>query len=147
MQLNSIIIIKIMIVNFAMSDTIPSMIIMTKSMINRITWNDYYLLIRQEKQYSQAPNFFWISVTYDTLNATKHPSPFFGMQCRLVLLMYDSCVGTRIMYDNVNFFYKIWSKFVQNLYKNTFHPTCINNCYTNGTSQINYTVSKLHTFS
>ena len=117
-----------MTVNFAMSDTIPSMIIVTKSMINGFTWNDNYLLIGQEKQYSQAPNFFCISVTYETLNATKHPSPFFGMQWRLVLLMYDSCVGTQIMYDNINFFlYEICSKFVQNLYKNTFHPTYINN--------------------
>ena len=103
MQLNSIIVIKLMTVNFAMSDTIPSMIIISKSMINRFTWNDYYLLIRQEKQYSQAPKFFLISVTYETLNATKHPSPFFGMQWRLLLLMYDSGVVTQIMHDNVNF--------------------------------------------
>ena len=92
---------------------------------------------------------FGISVTYKTLNATKHPSPVFGMQWRLVLLMYDSCGGSQIMYDNVNFFVTNLLRFVQNLYQKTLfiqHYTIILLKMT-GTLQIIKTVSTLHTFS
>ena len=73
----------------------------------------------------------------------KHPSPFFGMQWRLLLLMYDSCVVTQIMHDNVNFLVSNLNK----IYITTLFIKHVSIIIINGTLQIIVNVSKLHTFS